>query len=128
MRGGYGEREFYEIFVFRLSAFEPAEEMRDKRGREWACVAIHGRMGGRLRCFHILLSLRLISELSAVIVSKQLDERKSPTLSCELAMKTFCVTLGVSLSSRHLAVRPLPFTRTASSSLSSVAKSQETRF
>ena len=96
MRGGYGEREFYEIFVFRLSAFEPAEEMRDKRGREWACVAIHGRMGGRLRCFHILLSLRLIIELSAVIVSKQLDERKSPTLSCELAMKTFCVTLGVS--------------------------------
>ncbi|PUU73832.1 hypothetical protein B9Z19DRAFT_1094279 [Tuber borchii] len=39
---------------------------------------------------YILLSLPLISWLSAVIVSKQLNEKKFPTLSCELAIKGFC--------------------------------------
>ena len=34
MRGGYGKREFYEMFIFPLLARESAEERGDMRGRE----------------------------------------------------------------------------------------------
>ena len=59
-RGGNGKREFYNMFVFPLLARESAEERGNMRGREWTCVAVD-KMGGRLRCFYILLSLPIVS-------------------------------------------------------------------
>ena len=48
------------MFVFPLLARESAEERGNMRGREWTCAVVD-RMGGRLRCFYILLFLPIVS-------------------------------------------------------------------
>jgi len=49
VRGGYEQWVFFIKYVF-LFAQEYAKGKGDIRGKEWICLAIGGRIGGRLRC------------------------------------------------------------------------------
>jgi len=58
MCGNYGERKFFEMFVFPSSvARGSAEEIGDIHGRELTCIAIDRRMGGKLCCLCIYTCL-----------------------------------------------------------------------
>ena len=95
------------MLIFLSLARESANERGDIRGKEWTRVAIDRRIGGRLHCLYILLSLPLASLFSRERESKQFNENKFPTLSCELEIEVFCCfNLSVSFHSRRFAVSP----------------------
>ena len=96
------------IFVFPQHG-SLRKRMGDIRGREWICVAMDRRMGGRLRCFYILLSRSLVSWWSDVMASEQLNEKKFPTISRALAIEVFCVLYSWRFVSFTPAVSPFHY-------------------
>jgi len=78
MRGGYGKRKFFEIFVFPCQHVSLRKGAGDIRGKGWICGVIYNGMGGRLCCFYVYSCLYRWLVESMSVSENKVEQKEVP--------------------------------------------------